>query len=101
MSTLLRRYCAIAPDTEEATICAAPVPTATADGMPEKMSSGVMQEAAADTEQSREKADGAPHAEKQKHVRGHLGDGQIDVHECRQNAVLRGSEKPVPLDLRS
>ena len=42
MSTFLRRYWATAPDTEEATICAASVPTATAAGMPEKMSSGVI-----------------------------------------------------------
>ncbi len=52
MSTLLRRYWLTAPDTDDATICAMPVPTATAAGMPEKMSSGVMQKAAADTEQA-------------------------------------------------
>ncbi len=41
-STFLRRHCAIAPETDEATIWAASVPTATAGGMPEKISKGVI-----------------------------------------------------------
>ena len=40
-STLLRRYWAMAPDTEDATIGIEPVPTATAEGMPMKINSGV------------------------------------------------------------
>ena len=41
-SMFLRRHWANAPDTEEAAICADSVPTATAGGMPEKISSGVI-----------------------------------------------------------
>ena len=41
-SMFLRRHCANAPETEEAAICADSVPTATAGGMPEKISSGVI-----------------------------------------------------------
>ena len=40
-STLLRRYWAMAPETEEARICIEPVPTATAEGTPMKISKGV------------------------------------------------------------
>ena len=41
-SMLRRRHWANAPETEEAAICADSVPTATAGGMPEKISSGVI-----------------------------------------------------------
>ncbi len=80
-STLLRRYWAMAPDTDEARICIEPVPTATAEGTPMKISKRREQEAAADAEQAGEEADGATHAEKERYVDGHLGDGQVDVHQ--------------------
>jgi hypothetical protein len=41
-STLPRRQCASTPDTDEATIWFASVPTATAGGTPMKISSGVI-----------------------------------------------------------
>ncbi len=41
-STLPRRMCASTPETEEATVCAACVPTATDGGTPMKISSGVI-----------------------------------------------------------
>ena len=41
-STLRRRHCASAPDTDEARICAVSVPTATAAECLQKISSGVI-----------------------------------------------------------
>ena len=82
-STLLRRYWAMAPETDEARICIEPVPTATGGGHAHEDQERREQEAAADAEQPGQKADGAAHAEEERNVDGHLGDGQVDVHQFR------------------
>ena len=50
--------------------------------MPIKMSSGVVR-AAADAEQTREKAHEASQAEDHENVHRHFGDGKVDVHRPR------------------
>jgi hypothetical protein len=51
------------------------------------------QEAAADSEHSRNEADREPHAEQKEHVDRKVGDGEIDLHRLRQPS-LAGSSGP-------
>ena len=88
MSTLLRRYWAMAPETEEARIGIEPVPTATAGGNAHEDQERGQQEAAADAEQARQEAHGPAHAQEDRNVDGHLGYGQVDVHQSRSAPTL-------------
>ena len=93
-SMLRRRHWANAPDTEEATICADSVPTATAGGMPEKISSGVIRKPPPTPNMPGEKADRSAHGEEDEDVRRHLGDGQIEVHTSPRCPTDRARRMP-------
>ena len=79
-STLPRRQWASTPETEEATIWLASVPTATGAGTPMKIRAGGHEKAAADPEHAGQEADHTAEAEQPEDVYRELGDGQVDLH---------------------
>jgi len=54
--------------------------TATGDGMPEKISRGRQQEAAANAKQAREKTHRPTYPGKIEYVQREFGDGKVDLH---------------------
>ena len=79
-SMFRRRHWANAPETEEAVICAELGADRDRRRNAREDQQRRHQEAAADAEQAREKADRAAHGQENEDVRRHLGDGQIEVH---------------------
>ncbi len=73
----------MAPETEEARICIDPVPTATADGTPMKIRSGVSRKPPPTPNSPERNPTAAAQAEEKRNVDGHLGNGQVDVHQFR------------------
>ena len=70
-----------APVVDDAAIWACCVATAMAGGMPRKIRSGVIRKPPPIPNRPETKPDRRADAEDHQHADGHLGDGQVDLHD--------------------